>query len=191
MKYLGTFENYLILEIGDAKLPPYNIDNELTLPTPLGPDGHNYFFNTDSGYRYSINIMEGMTEMHISPNDAEECSIVDDLDDFYENVIGISFFPFTGDDEDVYHTYDDKVITNRGELFRIMATLKYVVEKYLSENPNVQYIFIGGQRGEKQGDKEQRDRLYITYFKKLKPEWETDRIYCDFMGETYYLVKVK
>lgn len=191
MKYLGKFENYLILEIGETKLPPYKIDNELVIPTPFGPEGYNYFFNTDSGLRYAINIMVGMTENHIRREDVENCKIVDDVDEFYDEVIGISFFTFTGEDEDVYYNYNDKVITNRGEMFRIMSTLKSVMEKFINEHPNIKYIFIGGQRGEKGNDKEQRDRLYLTYLKKQRPDWIVDKIYCDFMNETYYLVKIK
>lgn len=191
MKYLETFENYLILEIGEAKLPPYDIDNKLIIPTPFGPNGHNYYFNTESGLRYSINIMDGMTQNHIRRKDVNNCKIVDDVDEFYISVIGVSFFTFTGDDEDAYYTYDDKVITNKGELFRIMSTLKLVIEDFISKNSNIKYVFIGGQRGEKRIDKEQRDKLYIAYIKKLRPDWIIDKIYCEFMDETYYLIKIK
>jgi len=52
MKYLQTYENYLILEIGEIKLPPYEIDNQLDIPI-LGVHAKNYFFSTDSDLRYS------------------------------------------------------------------------------------------------------------------------------------------
>lgn len=191
MKYLETYENYSILEIGDAKLPPYEIDNELDIQTPIGPIGYNYFFNTESGLRYSINLMIGMNKQQIYQEDVEKCSIIDNVDEFYNSVVSVSFFPFTGDDEEVYHTYNDKIITNKGELFRIMATIKYILETYISNNSNIKYIFIGGQRSKKIKDKEQRDKLYLLYLKKLKPEWKIEKIYCGEMDEYYYIAKIK
>jgi len=181
---IQKFENYLILEIGDARVPGYEIDNHIK-----NFIGDNYFFTTDSGLRYCINIMTDMSGGRIEEKDVENCEIVDDVEDFYDEVIAISFFTFTGDDENYLNNYDDKVITNRGEMFRIMSTLKDVLTKYLKENPHIKYILVGGQRGEKEIDKEQRDRLYLAYFKKIKPEWESGKIYCEMMQEWYYLIK--
>lgn len=192
MKYLHTYENYLILEIGDGSKEPYNIDNYLVIPGPLNTMTYNYIFNTESGLRYCINIIRNPNEFYFKYNDVENCDVIDDsVEDFYDKVILISFFTFTGEDEEMFYNYDDVTIQNRGEMYKIMATLKYVVEKYLNENNDVKYIFIGGQRGEKGKDKEQRDNLYITYFKRNRPDWEIGKIYCDFMDEYYYIIKIK
>lgn len=192
MKYLHTYENYLILEVGEGSKEPYPIDNYLVMPGPLHTMTYNYIFDTESGLRYCINIMRNPNEFHFQYNDVENCDVIDDsVEDFYDKVILISYFTFTGDDEEMFYNYDDTTIQNRGEMYKIMATLKYVVEKYLNENNDVKYIFIGGQRGEKGKDKEQRDNLYITYFKKNRPDWEIGKIYCDFMGEYYYIIKIK
>jgi hypothetical protein len=158
----------------------------------MGVNAKNYFFTTDSGLRYSINIMESMNSIFISEDDVEDNEFIDEYpEEFYEKTIAVSFFTFEGDDEDAYITYDDTVITNRGELYRIMSTLNEVITRYLKENPHVKYIFAGGQRGEKGIDKEQRDRIYLTYFKKNKPEWETSYIYCQMKGEYYPIIKIK
>jgi len=192
MKYLKTFENYMILEVGDGLKEPYQIDNYLELPAPLNTMTYNYIFNTDSGLRYCINIMRNVSESHFLPEDVKKCDIIDDsVEDFYNKVMLISYFTFTGKDEEMFYNYDDTTIQNRGEIYKIMATLKYVIEQYLSENDDIKYIFIGGQRGDKKGDKEQRDKLYLLYFKKNKPEWKTGKIYCDFMSEYYYIIKIK
>ena len=191
MKYLQTYENYLILEIGEIKLPPYEIDNQLDIPI-LGVHAKNYFFSTDSDLRYSINIMEEIPPIFISEEDIEENNFIEENPvEFYKKTIAISFFIFDGEDEEAYYTYDDTVITNRGELFRIMSTLKDVILQYLDENPHVKYIFAGGQRGEKVIDKEQRDRIYLTYFKKNKPEWDSSYIHCQIKDEKYPIIKIK
>jgi len=192
MKYLKTYENYLILEIGEGSIEPYQIDNYLELAGPIGTMTYNYIFDTDSGLRYAIDIMRNVGEFHFHVNDVEDCEVIDDtVEDFYDTVMLVSFFTFSGDDEEMFYNYDDVTIQNRGELYKIMATSKWCVEDYLSKNSDVKYIFIGGQRGEKGKDKEQRDNLYITYFKKNKPNWEIGKIFCAFMNEYYYLVKIK
>jgi len=187
MKYLNTYENYLILEIGKSTVPPYNIENIVDLSGPFETETKNYIFHTDSGIQYSINIMRNMGEFHLHEEHVEECEIIED-EDFYNKLIGISFFTFEGDN--IFGTYNDTIITNRGEVFRIMATLKEVITEYLQENPEVKYIFAGGQRGEKENDKEQRENLYLAYFKKEKPNWKIDKIFCDFMGEYYPIIKI-
>ena len=192
MKYLGKFENYLILEVGETTVPPYEIDNKLDIEAYGGSMGHNYFFTTDSGLRYSINIMEGLSGAHLAEEDVESSDFIDDdPEDFYDKVVAVSFFTFEGEDEDVYSNYNDTVITNRGELFKIMSTLKEVILEYLDENSEIKYLFAGGQRGEKGNDKEQRDRLYLAYFKKQRPDWETDYIYCIHKEESYPIIKIK
>jgi len=192
MKYLKRFENYLITEIGEATVPPYEIDDYFGSPVPGNTYGHNYIFKTESGLKYSINIMEGMNTFHLNESDVEKCEIVDDSpEDFYNKLIGVSYFTFTGEDnEDIYSTYDDTIITNRGEMYRIMSTLKEVLLKYLDEHPNIKYIFIGGQDGEKEKSKEQRDRLYLAYFNKIRPNWESDKIFCAMRNEWYYIIKI-
>jgi hypothetical protein len=192
MKYLHTYENFLILEIGEAGVDHYPIDNYLELEGPINTMTYNYIFDTDSGLRYAIDIMRNVGTFHFKPNDVKNCKLIDEEPyEFYKKLMLVSFFTFTGDDEEMFYNYDDTTIQNRGELFKIMSTLKYAMEDYLSKNKEVKYIFIGGQRGEKGNDKEQRDRLYLTYFKRIKPEWQIDKIYCEFMHESYYIVKIK
>lgn len=192
MKYLHTYENYLIVEIGEGSKEPYQIDNYLELPGPIDTMTYNYIFDTDSGLRYAVDIMRNVSEFHFAPQHVKECALIDDDPyDFYDKLMLVSFFTFSGDDEEMFFTYDDTTIQNKGELYKIMSTLKWCVEDYLSKNNDVKYIFMGGQRGEKGRDKEQRDNLYLAYFKKNKPEWQVDKIFCGFMNEYYYIIKIK
>jgi hypothetical protein len=190
MKYLGKYENYLILEVGEVNVAGFEIKKKKHLPGPFGTNNDMYLFDTDNGLHYIINIMTNMSHYHLEEEDVMNCEMIDEEpEDFYEKLIGVSFFTYE-DENNIYGTYDDKVITNRGDLFKIMSTLKNVIVEYLDENPNIKYIFAGGQRGEKETDKEQRDRLYLAYFKKQKPNWETCMVYCEIMGEDYPLIKI-
>lgn len=188
------YEDYcLINEVGDASVPAYEIDNKISMPSFFDAMSDNYYFNTET-LRYVITILSNMSEKHLSEDKIENCELIDeDPQDFYDKLIAISFFPFEGDDETFFNNYaeDGKKITNRGEMFGIMSTLKEVILNYIKENPKVKYIFFGGERSEKGIDKEQRDRLYMAYFKKLKPKWESDVIYCGFMGDSYNIIKIK
>ncbi|NPV12813.1 MAG: hypothetical protein HPY57_13590 [Ignavibacteria bacterium] len=193
MKYLHTYEKYLlILEVGECSVEPYKIDNYLEIPGPFNTKTFNYIFNTDSGLRYSINIMRYPNEFHFRKSDVKNCEVIDDtVQDFYDKVILVSYFTFYGEDEEMFYTYDDVTIQNKGELYKIMSTLKWCIEDYLNKNNEIKYIFIGGQRGKKGKDKEQRDNLYLYYFKKNKPNWQIGKIYCDSMREYYYIIKIK
>lgn len=192
MKNIIAFKDYLLLEVGDASLQPYKIDNYLELPGPQRTKTFNYIFNTDSGLRYSINIMRYPNSFHFAENDVKNCELIDDTpEEFYRKVMLVSFFTFKGDDANMFYSYDDVTIYNKGELYRIMATLKWCIEDYLKNNPEIKYIFIGGRRGEKGNDKEQRERIYINYIKKNRPNWQIGRIFCRIMNEYYYIIKIK
>jgi len=189
---MKNYINYLITEVGEANVPPYEIDNYFEEPAYFGTYGYNYIFNTESGLRYDINILKDLSKMHLTEDDVEDCELVDDTPrEFYKKLIAVSYFPFEGDDDEIYTTFNDSIITNRGEMYRIMSTLKEVLLKYLNEHPEVKYIFVGGQDSDKEKGKEQRDRLYLAYFNRIRPEWESDKIFCAVRNEWYYIIKIK
>lgn len=189
MKYLKKYKE-LILEVGESNLKPYTIKDEVDIPISLTGMGKNFLFETESGLKYSINIATNLTDMYFDFKDVLDCEIiVDEPSVFYEKLISVSYFVYE-DNDDIYGTFDDTIITNRGELYRIMATLVDVLEKYLDNHPNIDYIFIGGQEGDKEGSRKQRDKLYLQYFKKLKPDWKSDKIYVQLRHEYYYILKI-
>lgn len=187
MKYLKKYSE-LILEVGESNLKPYEITDVVDREMPMGAMGRNFLFETESGYKYSINIATNLREVFFNPEDVENCDVIDESpEDFYDKLISISYFVYTND---IYYSYDDTIITNKGELYRIMATLVKVISEYLKQNPNIKYIFIGGQDGEKPESKKQRDNLYLNYFRKLKPNWQVGQLYVDVRNEWYYILKI-
>ena len=184
MKYfnIDRFNTFKLNETGEANLEPYEILNVVSMDTMYGTY-INHLFETESGIQYDINFLININDTMFAPDDIEECEIVDDVDDFYESTLAISFFVYTGDPfnftlNDMFNVLingGDTVITNRGEMYRIMATLVKLYKDYIKENPNIKYVFMGGQEGSKKGVKKQRENLYLKYFKNLHPNAE----YCD------------
>ena len=190
MKYIKNFEN-LILELGDAGALSYDIDNYLEMSLYDGIKLFNYFFTTDSGLRYVINLMTSASFTHFHHEDIENCRIVDDEpEEFLKKLMVISFCVVT-DGDDNLNGFIEKIITNRGELYRIMSTLKKVIEEFLNKHKDIKYIFVGGARSEKDVDKDQREKIYLKYFEKHKPNWKKDKIYCNMMDDYYYIFKIK
>ena len=64
---------------------------------------------------------------------------------------------------------DYKLVTNRGEMFRVMATIVDIVKAFMKKNSGVEYIEFEGSKN-KDGD-QRRNKLYMAYIKKhLKPK---------------------
>jgi hypothetical protein len=190
MKYIKNFEN-LILELGDAGALSYDIDNYLEMSLEDGSKIFNYFFTTDSGLRYAINLTTNVTFRELHYDDIENCMVVDDEpEEFLKKLMLISFVVVNGEDEDLSE-FVERIITNRGELYRIMSTLKKVIEEFLNKRKDIKYIFVGGARTEKDIDKEQREKIYLKYFEKHKPNWKKAKIYCNMMDDFYYIFKIK
>lgn len=194
---MKNYKNYkkLILEVGESNVEPYEILDVVEI-NYYGAESVNYIFETDSGLQYSINLLRNMGTLRFKPHDVEKCDIVDEdsYDGFNDATVGISYFTYEGEElniDTLTATYNDTIITNRGELYKIMATLVSVMEKYLKENPEVKYLFIGGQRGDKPGDKEQREKLYLKYLLSKIPSGDVGEIFVEITGEYYPIVKIK
>ena len=141
MKHLKLFEE-LINEIGDAGAKPYKwrrMDRRY--------DTY-YIFTTDSGLEYQV-----MTEFG-SGEDRNTLLIE----------YGVEVITKQGN-----KSIDYELVTNRGELFRIMATVVDVVQEFMKNHPEVKYIEFEGSKN-KAGD-QRRNKLYMQYIKKhLKPK---------------------
>jgi len=184
---MKKYKNFLN-EVGEANVPPYKIDNVLEIPGRYGSMSYNYYFNSESGLRYDINIsrLEENSGM-LTDEDINKNELIDEkIEDFYTKVLLISFFTFTGKDEDVYsNIYDSSTITNKGEMFRVMSTLKEALSNTLKLNPDIKYLLFGGALSKKGKDKEQRERLYMIYIKRNYPKWEIGKIYCTLRQSEY------
>ena len=144
MKHLKLFEE-LINEIGDAGAKPYKwrrMDRRY--------DTY-YIFTTDSGLEYQVmTSLDGYNEF----NDGETLTVE----------YGVEVITKQGN-----KSIDYELVTNRGELFRIMATVVDIVQEFMKKNPEVKYIEFEGSKNEA-GD-QRRNKLYMQYIKKhLKPK---------------------
>ena len=129
----------LINEIGDAGAKPYKWRR-----MDRRYDTY-YIFTTDSGLEYQV-----MTELGSGDTLTVE--------------YGVEVITKQGN-----KSIDYELVTNRGELFRIMATVVDVVQEFMKNHPEVKYIEFEGSKN-KAGD-QRRNKLYMQYIKKhLKPK---------------------
>lgn len=138
MKHLKLFEE-LINEIGDAGAKPYKwkwMDGRFTSYAQ---------FKTDSGLTYKVN-----TE-------------IDDRRDFNHGLVLEIEYGIENKTSKSY-TVDYEVVTNRGELFRVMATVVDIVKAFMKKYPEVEYIEFEGSKN-RDGD-QRRNKLYMAYIKK-------------------------
>jgi hypothetical protein len=63
---------------------------------------------------------------------------------------------------------DYSTITNKGDLFRIMATVLIEVKKYIQENPNIDEVVIIPSKSSDTDTR--RTNLYMAYIKKQLPK---------------------
>ena len=141
MKHLKLFEE-LINEIGDAGAKPYKwrrMDRRY--------DTY-YIFTTDSGLEYQV-----MTEFG-SGEDRNTLLIE----------YGVEVITKQGN-----KSVDYELVTNRGEMFRIMSTIVDIVQEFMKKHPEIERIEFEGSKN-KAGD-QRRNKLYMQYVKKhLKPK---------------------
>lgn len=66
-------------------------------------------------------------------------------------------------------------VTNKGEVYRVMATIEEVVRTYKNEHPNINLFEYTGEQSEKEKNKNKNVRLalYSRYIKRVFDEsWE-------------------
>jgi len=129
----------LINEIGDAGAKPYKWKW-------MNPKYDTYsIFTTDSGLEYQV-----MTQL----GSGETLSVE----------YGVKVTTKKGN-----KSVDYKLVTNRGELFRVMATVVDIIQEFMKKHQDIEYIEFEGSKNE-DGD-QRRNKLYMQYIKKhLKPK---------------------
>ena len=138
----------ILLEIGEGTAKPYKY--KLTR-TESAPDFGDYFrlyeFVTDLGTFYEV-MFE--IEEDFSKNEPWE-------------FMNIQF----GVDEKDGGRVSYEVETNKGELFRVMATIVDITKKILKERKNIKTLTFSGAK--KDEDDQRRNKLYMAYIKKHIP----------------------
>ena len=138
----------IINEIGDGGSKPYKY--KLTR-TESNPDFGDYFrlyeFVTDLGTHYEVTF------------EIEEDYSKDEPWEFMNIEFGV--------DEKDGGGVSYKVETNKGEVFRVMATIVDITKKILKERKNIKTLTFSGTK--KDEDDNRRNNLYMAYIKKHIP----------------------
>ena len=135
----------LLTEIGDASSLPYHFD--------YYSDYGNmriYGFDTEN-YPYTVELQ------------------YTDLDDYPENstnVLGIRFYVPDEEDPDIER---DAIVTNKGELFRVMATVTAIIKKDLDTHPEIDTLTFTPVKKSGETVNISRLNLYMRYIKTAFP----------------------
>ncbi len=120
-----------------------------TIVPPRIPSGSVYFFTTDSGMEYEVRFAR-------KESDLLSATIA----------FGVLNEEFEGEEYSA---------TNKGEVFRVMATIVKIVETYVQEHPNIRVLEFSGEPSgkEKERTPNTRLRLYARYADRIlnKEEW--------------------
>jgi hypothetical protein len=138
----------ILLEIGEGTAKPYKY--KLTR-TESDPDFGDYFrlyeFVTDLGTHYEV--MFEIEEDYSKDEPWEFMNIEFGVDE--KDGGGVSY----------------KVETNKGEVFRVMATIVDITKSILKERKNIKQLTFSGSK--KDEDDNRRNNLYMAYIKKHVP----------------------
>lgn len=121
--------------------------------SPVIKSGTVYSFKTDSGVNYEVRFGR-------KQNNILNATIV----------FGVTNEEYDG---------EEYTITNKGEVYKVMATIVEVVRKYKKEHPNINsYEYTGEQSDqEKKKNKNVRLALYSRYiYKVFSVKWEVTKL---------------
>lgn len=116
---------------------------------PRIPSGNTYLFTTESGMEYEVRFAR-------KKHDLLSATVA----------FGVTNEEFEG---------EEYVATNKGELYRVMATVVEVVKMYLREHPHIRTLEFSGEPTEEEDERSPttRLRLYERYLGKIFDEnWE-------------------
>ena len=111
-------------------------------PVSRGTYSNEFTFATDSGLEYYVKFW-----------------------DTNEDTIEVAF---VAQEPDQYDRAEYSTVTNRGELFKVMATVAEIVLYYLQSHPEYKYLTYEPSKTTGKDDN-RRDKLYRAYMKKMIP----------------------
>jgi len=136
---------HLLKEVGDASSQPYSFNFYGDFD-----DMRIYGFDTEN-YPYTVELRYA------------------DLDNYNEdtsNILGVRFYIPDEEDPDIER---DDIVANKGELFRIMATVTAIIKKDLKDHPEVDTITFTPSKKEGETTNISRLNLYTRYIKNVYP----------------------
>ena len=135
----------ILKEIGDASSQPF--------PFSFYGDYENmrmYGFETEY-YPYSVEL---------------QYTDLDNYDEDITNVLGVRFYVQDDEDPDIER---DDIVTNKGELFKVMATVTAIIKKDLQDHPEIDTITFTPAKKEGETTNVSRLNLYMRYIKNAFP----------------------
>jgi len=131
----------ILKEIGDASSQPYSFDfyGNYSNTRIYGFDTENYPYTVELG----------------NVTDEEE-----------PNEIGVRFYVPDEKDPDIER---DNIVTNKGELFKVMATITAIIKKDLKNHPEIDSITFNPAKKEGETTNISRLNLYTQYIKNAYP----------------------
>lgn len=135
----------LLKEVGDASSQPYSFDFYGNYD-----DMRIYGFDTEN-YPYTVEL---------------RYADLDNYDEDTTNILGVRFYVA---DEDAPDIELDYVVTNKGELFRVMATVTAIIKKDLQDHPEIDTITFTPAKKEGETTNVSRLNLYTRYIKNAFP----------------------
>ena len=135
----------ILKEIGDASSQPYPFDF-------YGDYGNMriYGFDTEN-YPYTVEL---------------QYTDLNSYDEDTTNILGVRFY--IPDDEDPDIERDD-IVANKGELFKVMATVTAIIKKDLKNHPEIDTITFTPAKKEGETTNVSRLNLYTRYIKNAYP----------------------
>jgi len=129
----------LLKEIGDSSSKPYPFDYY-----DDSGWGRIYGFDTEN-YNYTVEILP---------------------DDDAANEVSVRFYVPNENDPDIEN---DTIVTNEGNLFRVMATIVAIMKQDIKDNPEVDTLIFAPSKKAGETDNISRLNLYSKYIKKEFP----------------------
>ena len=140
--------NPLLVEIGDGGSKPYNY----TLARE----------DVDEDFGFYFRLYEFVTDLDT------HYEVMFEIEEDYSKDEPWEFMNIEyGVDEKDGGGIDYKVETNKGELFRVMATIVAITKEILKERKNIKTLTFSGAK--KDEDDNRRNKLYMAYIKKHIP----------------------
>jgi len=187
MKKINNFEKFLeklLNEIGDSSAQSYEVRRT--------DDKMGYLFKTDSGVNYIISFQ--FIDENVIDNIKLKNVGIFDYEEFYKSNILVGFAVLKQDIEKIRNlsdivNFDQDVVTNKFEMFRIMSTVTKVIDDVLSKNSRLKYIVFGGY-GSNNDNGRKRSLFYLQYIKKRNYNSSLSDIIHTQYGDCYIL-KIK
>lgn len=134
----------VVQEVGEGSIKPYKSEE-------VDQEGRFVYvrFTTEKGTEYEVDL----ESMEYPDPDDEDMNVA---------AMGIEFMAKIKGTQG----YSSKVITNEGDLFKVMATVADIIKKYLKKRifKDVEYlIYTPSKKIDQAGSKNQRDMLYRKF----------------------------